>query len=97
MAEFIDWFKALSSFVKDNKWLILWAAGAIAGWTGTGVQTIEANTAKQEAMDTRKQVAAVANHFTKTTAPKVVVHNCGECIKRIEEVNREVDKLKRWH
>ena len=90
MGKALEWFKAITTFIKDAKWVILWAAGAVAGWTGTGIQTMEAKEARAEVVLTQNQMTEVVNHISKKlpkpkVAPKPVFVDVKAILKQCKD------------
>jgi hypothetical protein len=83
MATAIDWFKAISLFIKDNKWLVLLAlsgAGSFATNIGQyfGVQETET-----ELVETQKQITKIAEYYAAPHTVKVTkICNCDKLWKR---------------
>lgn len=57
MSEALEWFKSISSFIKDNKWLVVWLLGAIGGMAGSVTQYFEVEAKEQEKNKAVREVA----------------------------------------
>ena len=90
---FFDYFKVIAenNLISKNKWLIMWL---ITGLSASGgiAQTFEVAAQKAEKIKAIHEVAIgfQSAMIEKTTTPKIVESSCGDCLKRIE-------KLERWH
>ena len=87
-----DKLKIMSDVIKNNWPLIIIGLTALSSLSTNAIQYFTKAGVEQELVATQNQVTAVASHFTATTTPKIVVREspCGNCIKRIE-------KLEKWH
>lgn len=98
-----DYYKTTLEFLKGNKVVLLLVTTALAG-TGGITQTLRLDTAEKKAITSVREVAegfqkAMAEIEKPATTPKIVTikSECGECLKKIEKLNNDVKKLKRWH
>jgi hypothetical protein len=95
MAEAIEWFKAASTSIKDNKWLVIWIVSALAGLGGNIIQSVNAETKTKELRNAKAQIVGVAtscykSHTKEPVAPKpkpksrtiIVKETCVKCINQ---------------
>lgn len=92
--DFYDKIKIWSEVLKNNWPMLILAFSALSSLSTNAAQYFAKVEVERDLANSQDQVAAVANHLTAIkipkAAPKIVIPSCGDCIKRIE-------KLERWH
>lgn len=104
MTDAIIWADKLPDIIK--KWILilpmlLAVIGSGAGWyqySDKQDAIIKAEAEKNKAI--HEVATAFQNAMVeKTITPKIIVRksSCGKCLKKVETLKLEVNKLKRWH
>ena len=96
MSTALEWFKAISTSVKDNKMVYLWAFGALTGWIGTTFQTISLDEKEAEKTTAIHEIAAgfqkvIAEMEPKVIKPVTVIKkDCSACKRYVIEHERHL-------
>jgi len=89
--EFYDWVK----LALDNKWLVMLCFTGLSSIATNAAQFVNHSETEQDLILTQKQVAAVANHYTKpkpvkSTVSKIYKMDCGICTTLMSNHKKEL-------